>query len=272
MMKRTVIALGWIVLATSVASGDWIPASLSGGVFEGFDGAMAEDDTTVPVFAGAGFFQTDTYWQVTQADVDVSMSLGRPGSFPSDGGYNMGTTQAVHGENDRALGAYAADSSARSVSLKMINDTAEVLDEFFVQFDIERWMTTDTSKAGRARLVLEQGQTETTLVDFVTIAGVSQPFWDDAAYGEDGYGWVDGNADINSVRELGGMVDLTAVGVAIDVDEVFTLRWDLVEEGNSQAKATGLAVDNILVAVPEPATLGILLVGAASLLGRARKR
>ncbi|MFP4139647.1 MAG: PEP-CTERM sorting domain-containing protein, partial [Phycisphaerae bacterium] len=189
-----------------------------------------------------------------------------------DGGYNMGTTQAVHGLNDRALGAYAADSSPRSVSLMIVNDTAEALDAFFVQFDVERWMTTDTSKAGRARLVLEQGQTETTLVDFVTIAGVSQPFWNDAGFGEDGYGWVDGNAGINSVRELGGMVDLAALGAVIGIDEVFTLRWDLVEEGNVEAKATGLAVDNILVGVPEPGTLGILLVGAVGLLGRVRKR
>ncbi|MFP4215574.1 MAG: PEP-CTERM sorting domain-containing protein, partial [Phycisphaerae bacterium] len=66
--------------------------------------------------------------------------------------------------------------------------------------------------------------------------------------------------------------DLAALGAVIGIDEVFTLRWDLVEEGNVEAKATGLAVDNILVAVPEPGTLGILLVGAAGLLGRARKR
>lgn len=112
MMKNTVIAVAAIALAMSTASGDWVPASLSDGVFEGFDGAMAEDDTTVPIFSGESFFE-DTYWQVTQAGMDVSMSLGGPGSFPSDGGYNMGTTQAVHGLNDRALGTYAAGSSPR---------------------------------------------------------------------------------------------------------------------------------------------------------------
>lgn len=270
-MKHAVMILA-VGLTASVAGADWVPASLSGGVFEGFDGTMAEDDTTVPVFAGESFFETDTYWQVTQAGTDESMSLGLPGSFPGNGGYNMGTTQGIHGENDRALGAYAGDSSARSVSLKLVNDTAEALSELFVQFDIERWMTTDTSKAGRARLVLQQGQADTTLVDFITIAGVDQPFWNEADYGQDGYGWVDGNADFNAVRELGGMIDLSAYGVLIGAGEEFTLRWDLAEEDNVEAKATGLAVDNILVAVPEPASMAVLMVGALGLLGRWSRR
>ncbi len=267
-MRKSLIALA-VLAVVSTAGADWLPASLSSGVWQEFDGVMDETDTTVPVFAGGGFFEKDTYWQVTEDGVDVSTTLGLPGSFPSDGGYNMGTVAEVQGTNDRAIGAFAGDASSRTVALKLVNDSGGALDEVFVEYDVERWMATDHTRNGKARLVLEYAGSSTTLVDFVTIFGLDQPYWNDASFGEFGYGWVDGNADINAVRQLGGMVDLGALGVQIAADDEFVLRWELSEAGNAETKSTGLAVDNVRVAVPEPAT-GLLLV--LGVLGGAFRR
>jgi hypothetical protein len=266
---RYALAILVVVLATTAAmAADWVPASLSDGLYEGFDG-MGETDTAVPMFQD-GFFE-ETHWRVTQDGADMSTSLAKPGTVPANGGYNMGTTMEVHGYNDRALGAFAGDSSSRTVQVKLVNDTAEELAELFVQFDIERWIAADTGKTGKARLVLEQASVETTLVDFVSIAGVQQPYWNDATLGEFGYGWVDGNAEQNARRGLGGLIDLAGVGVSVAAGEEFTLRWDLAEVGNTDTKSTGLAVDNILVAVPEPTVLAVLAVGGAGLLSRRRR-
>jgi hypothetical protein len=264
MLRKALICALLAVMAPTTHA-DWVPLSLSDHFQETFESAMAETDTTVPVFSGGGFFETDTYWRVEENGADVSMSLGLAGTFPSDGGYNMGTVEETLGYRDRALGVFSQNATSRSVRLKLRNDTAADLGELYVEFDLERWIAPDPARAAKGGLVLEHDGGSAVLVETVTIAGISQPFWDEGQYG-----WVDGNTDENSVHGLGGLFDLTGLGVSIAPGEEFTLRWDLSEAGDPQTKSTGLAVDNILVAVPEPTTAGGLLVGILAMLVRRR--
>jgi hypothetical protein len=261
-----------VVAMVSPAFGDWTPASVSDGVIEIFDDVMSETDTTVPQFLSDDFVTYDTHWKVTQNNNDFSLNLALPGSWPSNGGYNMGTVQAFHGNiNDRALGAYSGDQQNRTVQLKMVNDTGAAMDEIFVRFDLERWIARSTSRPGMGRLELSYGGSSTVLTDYVTIPGVDQPYWDNAAYGEPGFGWVYGNNADNALRNLGGLIDLSALGVSIADGDEFDLVFRLSKTDSYDTKQTGLAVDNVIVAVPEPATMSLLALGGLGALIRRRR-
>ncbi len=183
---------------------------------------------------GAGGW--DSYWSLRLrfAGPDEQYdSLGLPGASSIDA-YNGGAPDG----SDRALGLYTNSSGnpTRQLTMRLRNASGSELSHFYLLFDVEFWLQRSRGRwAGLQAFVSVDGERYVDLGDAFEATLVNTE--------HDSYpGWVDGNAAQNARRDLGGRVDLRALGLAPvpDGGDLY-LRFDgarglTVPEGFSQGQ------------------------------------
>jgi hypothetical protein len=262
--------------ATPLALSYSIPAG--GGFIETFDGMGPTGTRTPGVVNGAGW---DSYWSLFLAGATPTeqyLSLGLGSANPAIDAYNGGAA----GGADRALGLYttATGNPTRNMDARYRNDTGAALAQFYVEFDIEFWLQRNVARwNGIQAFYSPNGTTWTNL---------GNAFEGTLLNATNTAGLVDGNAAANSIRGVGGLVDLASYGLApIAAGSNFYLRFSsstglTTPAGQSinQNRNVGAFLDNLWVGsvshatfVPEPGTSILLALGLAGLawLGRSNE-
>ncbi|MCU0668853.1 MAG: hypothetical protein MUF70_05820 [Myxococcota bacterium] len=263
-----------IASATPLALAYSVPGS--GGVLESFDSMGATGTNAPGQVNGAGW---DSYWSVDLQGATPRQqytSLALPNANPALDAYNGGAV----GDADRALGLYttAASNPTRNLDARFRNDGSAALSAFYLEFDVEFWLQRAQPRwTGIQAFYSTDGTTwinlgngfEATLVNTTTTAG-----------------FVDGNLPANSVRGVGGLIDLVALGQApIAVGDDFFLRFSssagLTVPGGlaaNQNRNMGAFLDDLWVGttprslVPEAHTAALLGLGLGGIAWRGRKR
>jgi hypothetical protein len=202
-------------------------------------------------------------------------SLALPVANPAIDAFNGGST----GATDRAMGLYTSSNGnpTRDMTASFQNDTGGALSSFYLNFDVEFWLQTQRSRWGGLQAFYSTNGTtwtdlgnvfEATMVNTTTTAG-----------------FVDGNLAANSVRGVGGLVNLASYGQApLGVGSKFYLRFSgssgLTTPGGmsaNQNRQIGAFLDNLWVgpvarppAVPEASTSVLLAIGLGGLAWRGR--
>lgn len=201
-------------------------------------------------------------------------SLGNaPPTYNSNNGgsnagafYSFGTT----GTSERALGGTASGGAyfgsplsgavAGWIAVAIENNTGGALSDFTVSFDGEQWR--NGGNANAQTMVLEYGFGAT----FGTVASWTAPGgnfdWASVVNSATAAA-VDGNA-AGLVANRGGTVS----NLTWNQGDTLWIRWI---ENNDTGNDHGLGIDNFsFSATPEPATMGLLAIGALVALRRRR--
>ncbi len=188
------------------------------------------------------------------------------GSATSGGIYSFGAT----GDLDRALGAIASGTNIMGFGFRLVNGTTDTVDSITVAFTQENWRSsTATTNTLASSFSFDQALVPagflTNIPSFTAQTSldlVGPPFV--AANG-----LLNGNDPLNqAVRTF------TFTGLNWTPGQQFFLRWLDVNDTGSDA---GLAIDNLsltftTVAIPEPTTAGLGLIGLAGMLVARRRR
>lgn len=273
-----------LLALTTVQAASATPLALSyavgvggSGAWETFDG-MGPTGTAAPGKANGAAW--DSYWSLSLQGATPTQqydSLALGSANPAIDAYNGG----LPGAADRALGLYttATGNPTRNMDARFSNGTGAALSSFYVDFDIEFWLQRSVSRWGGLQAFYSPNGTtwtnlgnvfEGTLLNTTNTAGL-----------------VDGNLPANSIRDVGGLVDLSTYGLApIPANGTFYLRFSgstglTTPAGHSinQNRNVGAFIDNLWVgtiprsaAVPEPGTAALLATGLAGLAWRGRAR
>lgn len=260
--------------ATPLALAYSVPGS--GGVLESFDSMGATGTNAPGQVNGAGW---DSYWSVDLQGATPRQqytSLALPNANPALDAYNGGAV----GDADRALGLYttATGNPTRNMDARFRNDGSAALSAFHLEFDVEFWLQRSRPRwAGIQAFYSTDGTTWIDLGD--TFEAVLLNTTNTA-------GFVDGNLPANSIRGVGGLVDLAALGQApIAAGDDFFLRFSgsaglTVPSGRSinQNRNVGAFLDDLWVGttprslVPEAHTSVLMGLGLGGIAWRGRKR
>jgi hypothetical protein len=275
---RRLFALLLVAFAAPAASA--LPLVLSysvpaaGGVFESFD-SMGAAGTRAPGQANGAAW--DSYWSLQLAGatpVEQYASLGLPSASPPIDAYNGGSAGAL----DRAMGLYttATGNPSRQMSARFANATGASLSVFHVEFDVEFWLQRNARWGGLQAFYSPDGATWTDLGNAFEGTMLTPST-----------GFVDGNLPANSMRGVGGQVDLASYGLApIPAGGTFFLRFSgslglTTPPGHAlnQNRQVGAFLDNLWVGttarppvVPEAQTAAMLALGLVGLAWRGRPR
>lgn len=223
-MRRLPLLVPVLLLASQAQAGPLALAySLAPGgvVAEDFDGMGASGSLAPGEMRNAQKKkpQWDSYWSVMVTGAKPSEqydALSLPGAL-DPAGYNAGGAGAA----DRALGVHGPLASTRTLTARLRNDTGGPLAAFDLRFDAEfwtegppdSWATVQASVSADGAVWVSLGE------DFGALRTSSGA----AAGGS----WLDGNADANAARDLGGPVDLDALGLApVDAGADLYLRFE----------------------------------------------
>ena len=227
----------------------------SGGTYtQDFD-SMGSSGTTTPTgwFVGTG---------TGAANTDTTVIAGT-GSATGANNYNFGVA-GTNPVTDRALGSLASSTGGqRDTELDIVNNTGEALGQFTLSYDGEQWRTGGSTQ-GLNTLTLQLSTDGTTWTDLGSAFNFATPI-NNSASGTA----LDGNAPANRVAGIGGTVVL---GTSIADGSTFYLRWADPDDAGTDA---GVAIDNFSFsasAVPEPATLMMLVLGGGLLASIQRIR
>lgn len=221
----------------------------------------------------------DSYWSLDLQGAsprEQYTSLALPSATPTVDAYNGGAP----GASDRALGLYttATGNPTRNMSARFRNDGSTALSAFYLEFDVEFWLQRSRPRwAGIQAFYSTDGTTWTDLGNLfeATLLNTTNTA-----------GFVDGNLPANSVRGVGGLVDLTALGQpAIAAGDDFFLRFSssaglTVPSGHSinQNRNVGAFLDDLWVGttprsfVPEAHTSVLMGLGLSGIAWRGRRR
>ena len=186
----------------------------------------------------------------------------------SDGTANSGAiyTFGAGGDSDRALGAIASGTNAMAFGFRLVNNSANVLQDITVSFTQENWRSStsvvntiaaswSTSASPTDFLSAASGFTNVSSLDLVGPTPVANN------------GALNGNLAANQAAR-----SFTFAGINLAVGSSLYLRWQDVNDVGNDA---GLAIDNMTIsatAVPEPTSAGLLaLTGVAGLAFRRRR-
>jgi hypothetical protein len=187
-----------------------------------------------------------------------------PATLSVAGPINYGSTGGAD-DADRAFGSRASTATGAGygnqiIELQLTNDTGAPISAFDLRYDGEIWVNSAGSglvayysATGAASSYVAMGSTFNYTPSLAGIPG-------------DTWAGLDGNAAANRTADIGGAY---APASPIGVGSTFYLRWYDVNDASVSDK--GLAIDNVVVAVPEPAALGALSIGGLGLLARRRR-
>jgi hypothetical protein len=284
-MRRGTGLLLAALLATPVPAGA-APLGLAyavtsgGGALETFD-SMGPTGTRAPgVQNGA---QWDSYWSVYSQEnggeryanlaLDPGMAINA---------YNGGGASGID-SLDRALGLYTNSSwnPTRYATARFENATGSSLSSFFLQFDAEFWIQRLANRWGGVQAYYS--------TDNATWTDLGPSFEATFLSPSANTGWVDGNAAANRTALVGGVIDLSARGLAsLASGQDFYIRFSM-SQGLTRPAGAGVAanpshvgafLDNVWVGttsrppvplpIPEPGTAALVAFGLASLARRGR--
>ncbi len=227
--------------------------------------------TAVGVTAPAGWSSDRTAnpgasGTATDAPVNTGTVVGSTSVVVADnGGNNAGTNAYNYGtaaSTDRAYGSLASANNQRDLYVSFTNNTGAAITELGITYDGEQWRLGASPSAVNI-LTLQYSATGAT-GSWVNL-GAAFNFTDPITSGTAGP--LDGNAAANRVAGIGG---LYTPPTPIANGTNFYLRWADPDDGGSD---NGLAIDNVLITVPEPSTvIAGLMTALALLAGQYRRR
>ena len=259
-----------LALSYSVGAG-------AAGTYETFDSMGSAGTRTPGVVNGAAW---DSYWSMIVgglAPTEQYASLRVAGANnPAVDAYNGGLVGAA----DRAIGLYTTSNTnpTRNMTARFSNATGAALSAFYLQFDIEFWIQRNTGRWGGLQAWYSP--------DGATWTNLGNTFEGTLVNTTNSAGLVDGNAAANSIRGVGGQVNLTSLSLApIAANGTFYLRFSgstglTTPTGinANQNRNVGAFLDNMWVGtmsralVPEPGTSLMLALGLTGLAWRGRKQ
>lgn len=275
---RSLLAAALLLFAAPIASATPLALAYSvpggGGVLESFD-SMGATGTRAPGQAnGAGW---DSWWSLDLQGATPRQqydSLALPNANPAIDAYNGGSAGAA----DRALGLYttANGNPTRNMDARFRNDGGAALSAFYLEFDVEFWL-----QRSRPRWTGIQAFYSTDGITWIDLGNVFEATLLNTT---NTAGFVDGNLPANAVRDVGGLVDLVALGQApIAAGDDFFLRFSSsagvsVPSGYSinQNRGVGAFLDDLWVGttprslVPEAHTAVLLGLGIGGIAWRGR--
>lgn len=263
-MNRTILAAGLLGVAGAANAVMIITASNVG--TESFDGIVP---STGLFSATAGVQNAVT--GTTFDGVKLSGSgTGNMNLVASDGSANSGALYsygAVSGA-DRALGSLASGSNVPGFGVEIRNGSLGAWTSLTVSFTQENWRSSTSTQNVIAASYAFSTTSGVTASNYLSVATGFTAVTDLDLVGPVPVatnGALNGDDPLNQAARTTTLVFNTPVGVG---ESVF-VRWQDVNDVGNDA---GLGIDNFsATAVPEPASMAALALGAGALLRRRRK-
>lgn len=274
-MRLSLSSVGAVVAGPFIATAAFAaPISFTGSYSENFD-SMGATGTTPPA-GWAGGTLGGAWNNTTNGD---SGTLPPQLTIPATDG-STNETQARNlgssGSSDRAFGTLASTSNNRAVQLELTNNTGAAITSFVLTYTGEQWRQAGEGGSTEPSInfegyVLKIGRLPDSFVNMGSAFDFTPPV---PARTDTGAGGttvpLDGNAAANRVTNIGGNYNLS---IPWNVGETIYLRWFDVDNrrsaGNSLSDAV-IAVDDVSIVVPEPASLALLALGGFAVAGRRR--
>ena len=268
MKTITVIATLLLVSSLAGAAGTFV-----GGVYtENFD-SIGPNGTAAPANWTAGVFNP------LRNRVDTIPDNSVPDSKTlqvSDGGYGdkgVAYNYGSAGAADRAIGWISTTGgwSDALLQVELTNNTGVAITTFELTYTGEQWRNCqgDAPDPELIRVHVSKSNNSgfTKLGPAFEFTAPSNVHHGSGA--GDGFA-MDGNA-AGQVTGIGGMVDLVAIGVgAVAPNENFFITFH--DWNDDATRDHGIAVDDVSVVIPEPATMSLLGLGALALIRRRRRK
>jgi len=266
-MKKALVLLGLAVVAGAANA----QVNYNWGTYTQDFNTLALSGTAIPWNDNA----TLPGWYMRRMDdpnvVLANLYTANTGSSNAGAAYSYGSVDST----DRALGSIASGSVEHlAYGVRIRNNTSMTLNQFTLSFTGEQWRNGGNATAQKLTFSyniggsnigadLQNGPGTVNYVadpNFTTFSGLdfTSPTVGTTATA------LDGNAAANRT-----LITNTVTGINWTPGQDLWVRWvDLNDVGNDH----GLALDDMsFSAVPEPATMAVLGLGAAALLRRRRK-
>jgi hypothetical protein len=181
--------------------------------------------------------------------------------------YSFGATSA----SDRALGAIASGSNTMAFGFRLVNNSANVLQDITVSFTQENWRSSTSSvNTPSVNTIAASWSTSASPADFLSTpsgftAVSSLDLVGPAPVATNGA--LDGNLAANQTAR-----SFTFAGINLAVGSSLYLRW---QDFNDVGNDAGLAIDNMTIsatAVPEPTSAGLLALAGVTGMAFRRRR
>jgi hypothetical protein len=176
------------------------------------------------------------------------------------------------GSTERALGNIGSNTTMSSggqivYGARFTNNTTDTLDEFSLNYVVEQWRDGGTTTTGSlAQAVTFAYKINAANIQDTGFTDVAALGFTSPTFGATAGTALDGNAAVNQMNKSG-----TVSGFSWAPGTDLWIRWSDPDHASNDH---GLAIDNVnfsaSVGIPEPASLGLLSVGALALIRRRR--
>jgi len=269
MKKSAVVAIVCLGLASLAGAAGTFDAG--GAYSENFD-SMGAAGTAPPADWLAGIYSP--LRNRVDPPPDTSTVVSKP-LYPDDGSsgvkgraYNYGAT----GSAERAVGFIGTTSgwSDGALQVELLNNLNEPITGFALTYTGEQWRNNQGAAPVPEKFrVYASKSSNTGYTHLGTAFDFTAPINEPRGSGENDGFKLDGNAAANRAT-ITGNVDLVALGVgAVQPGENLYLTWH--DWNDDRTRDHGIAVDDVSVVIPEPATMSLLGLGALALLRRRRR-